>query len=224
MEKKNYTLWIIIAGAVLVLGIAYYYLIGSTPDEGGEEGSPCKSDDGRDGVIQGGVCVPPHTVNGGYVAPVVTPISSSASQSLALRSTLVNQGNTSVAQSPSVFYNNINLSQTSLGSFNLATAKGTNPALIHFITGFINQCPAFVWYKNWLYSYRGTETDSNTGAKTCYYKIDKASFPKEIKVLSNAGQCGNFKLFTSGIEYKFTEKRTDKYGNAQVEFCIYKKQ
>ena len=117
------------------------------------------------------------------------------------------------------------INESNLASYNLFTSAGNNPKLIHYALPFNQTCYSRNWYKGWLYDYRGFSQDTNTGAKTCYYGVDKSKLPAEIFVQTPAsGSCANFKLYLSGVEYRFIEIRNINAGNQQVNFCVYQRQ
>lgn len=211
----------IIVTVVIIFALIYFFVI-SPSDKSKKEGAICKTTGGIDGIIQGGSCVPPRAINPntfnylGYVngQPVALPLS--------FQSTLVDIGQTAQAVP------NFNSAhENDLTLFNILTSAGSNPTKIHYVTGFSSPCPQYIWYKNWFYSFRGTQTNDN-GNKTCYYGINKSDLPNEIKVTIPNGQtqCKNFKLYISGVEYKFSERKFESplLGSPQVSVCVYKKQ
>lgn len=116
-----------------------------------------------------------------------------------------------------------NITEASLPSFNVLTSPGSNPGKIHFVVSFNTTCAPFVWYKNWLYSYLGSTQDTVSGNKTCYYGINSAKLPAELLVDPTGTSCQNFKLYISGIEYKYDSIKPVKKGFVFVPHCVYKK-
>lgn len=202
-----------------------------------EDGTRCSTTGGsvNNGSYLNGVCIAdstggtngPHIDTnptlGGDVSPVFEP-----------NSVQVNESSIAIGQNINNFFNNIQ--EQNISSFNITTSAGSNPGYIHFKTNFQNQCPQFVWYKKWLYTFIRVENaakqveGSGVGPaqNTCYYKVDRTILPNEIKVAknNNTAQCANFKLFTSGVEYKFLETRkvTNQFSHWTTIYCIYKKQ
>lgn len=213
---------LIVAGLLFIGGIIalWYYFVYIPENSGGtgiKDGDACKTTDGKDGKISAGICVA-NTTNNILPAPVATPVITPLGKGSTLITTGASQDTTQFGYA---------IKEGNLASYNLLTSAGSNPKLIHFTVPFNQTCYASIWYKSWLYYYRGFTQDANTGMKTCYYGTDKNRMWKELLVQTPvSGTCSNFKLYLSGVEYRFTEIRLigiDQYiGN--VNFCVYKKQ
>lgn len=205
--------------ALFLIGIGYYFLY-LVPSQKSKEGSPCDTKGGtnNDGTIKGGVCV---KNSDNTLAP---PAEGNAIINPSIKSYTVHESATTPAPNPVLFLNNI--TNANIGSFNIFTSAGSNFEFINFTTQFNKQCPQYVWYKHWLYSFVASTTDANTGNKTCYYKVDKSVFPTELKIQTPNSQCSNFKFYTSGVEYKFLEIRVETPNplSTPITYCVYTKQ
>jgi hypothetical protein len=136
-------------------------------------------------------------------------------------STLITSGATGLANLPAFS----GLTEATLASSNVLTSPGSAPAKVHLVVPFNGVCDPFIWYKSWLYSFVESIQDSGTGQRTCYYAVNKSKLPAELLVATPAsGACGNFKLYLSGVEYKYVSIRNVKFGPAPgVNYCVYKK-
>jgi len=176
------------------------------------------------GTCNGGVCNCPKGYTGSDCGAIDTSIVSLPDQSLAFRSTQVNAGDVSNAQSPSSLY--LNVPYNSLSGYNVLSSP-SETKLIHYKVNNI-ACPQYVWYKSSLYSKRGEETNPANGVKTCYYGIDKSAFPAEIKIRIPvwAGDCSllNSIYFISGISYIYNRTTIEGQGTMTYHACIFKKQ
>lgn len=210
----------IVAGSVLLLVILYYVFIGSSDNKAKGEGTSCKTDDGKDGIITGGTCVPPRVIPDNS-NPNFNPNPTPVPLPLGTGSTSVN-----IADTAQAVINYTGMTEDNISSYNVLTSAGSNPNRIHYVTGFSSQCPQYVWYKNWLYSYRGTESDQN-GNKTCYYGIDKSVLPASLEIqILTSNTCTNFKVYVSGIEYKYdkTIQKPATLSSGMKSYCVYVKQ
>lgn len=210
---------IVILVIVGILGYMAYKFIFKKP----ANGTPCSSTGGsiNDGIIVDGNCIK-NTTSDSNTLP--TPDQENININPDITSPEVHYSAVSTAQNPSLFL--VNISESNMSSFNLTKAPGSNPSRIHIVTKFNTPCAQFVWYKHWLYVLSSSKADQNTGLVTCYYKIDKSVFPDEIKVSTQVGsKCNNFKLFFSGVEYRYSDTRIEHPNNfTTLQFCAYKKQ
>lgn len=205
----------IFLAVILVLGVIVYYSIVNTTANAQGEGGGSEQAPPRPNTSGTGIATPDTTAT-----PVSLPMS--------LHSTKVSGGSIIVpTKSLSAFF--IGISEANLSSFNILGSPVSNPELIHYETSFNSQCPQYVWYNRSLYALRGTDVNSTTGVKTCYYKNAQSSLPSELKVQTTAiaGQCANFKLYLSGVEYRYTKSSTETIYNpfaTTVNYCVYQKQ
>lgn len=203
MSKK--VIFFIVVGVVIVAaGIAAYFLFFSDDtDEGNNTGGNTGGGTGNSGA---------GSLN---INPNATAIG------LGYGSTAVNQADT-VGIAGADF---TGLTEDNIKSRNVLTAAGSNPAKIHFTVAFNASCPAFVWYKNWLYAFDQSVQNSNTGIKTCYYSVKPSTLPAQLLVMApTQGDCTNFKLYISGVEYKYVEKTSIVTGLGFPKlYCVYKK-
>jgi len=85
---------------------------------------------------------------------------------------VISLGKGSVLITSGVTQNAVNfgyaINESNLASYNIGTSPGSNPKLIHYVLPWNQSCFSGVWYKGWLYAYRGFTQDANSGTKTCY--------------------------------------------------------
>lgn len=207
----------IVVAVIIVFGVVYYFFLspeGDTPDP--NDGKACKTADGKDGFMKGGICVNSQQ----NPKPILDPNPVVVTLPLKTGSTSVNISDTAQA-----VINFSGLKEDNMVSYNVLTSAGSNPIKIHYVTGFASSCPQYIWYKNWLYSYRGTEQDQS-GNKTCYYGINKSILPSSLDIQLTGLTCANFQVYVSGIEYKY-DKTIIKGGGLTTSaktYCVYNKQ
>lgn len=230
------TVKVILAIVVLAFLWLAYKLIFAKP----ADGTQCDSDgDGiNDGAYLDGVCVKAETVTstGTPDTTGTQPVGTgNVGLNLAFNSIRVAKSSVSVAQNPSVAFNNM-LSST-LFDFNVLSASGSNPTLINFDTKFDSQCPQYVWYKKWLYVFRTSQiipaAQAGPGVrddvKRCYYSVSRAELPSQIRVRipSPGHSCPSLRLYISGVEYKYSTTNTETItgiGGGTATYCTYLKQ
>lgn len=219
--------------AIVVLGLLYlaYRFIFKKP----EDGTACDSDnDGvSDGIYLNGECVKPDVIDPGIGTGPGGVGGGTGGFAPQFNSVKVSKASTSPAQDPNSFFNG--LLESNIDSFNVQKSAGSNPQYIHFDTEFDSQCYQYVWHKKWLYTFVGQQavaggsaTGEGQNLKTCKYGISKASLPSQLRVriASPANPCANFRLFISGLEYKYSQTITEAgaMSSAPVTYCIYNKQ
>lgn len=224
----------IIVLIIIVLGLAWlaYKFIFKKP----EDGTACDSDgDGvNDGTYLDGVCIKTDVGSPGYNGPHIGNVGQGGNLQLdpSLNPVHVAKNKVAAGPNPLGFYNNINTGN--LSNFNILGSNISNPGLIYFTTRFDSQCPSYVWYNKWLYVFVNEKISQATGPhredeKNCYYRLDRSIFPNEFKVQlpSPVHTCPALKLFISGIQYSYSETRSEFVQSAQggswKSFCIYKR-
>ena len=209
----------IVIGSILLLVILYYAFVES-PKSNNNDGKTCKTNDGKNGIMTGGVCTLPKDTSSNSnldFNPNPVPV---VPLPLKVGSTSVN-----IADTAQAVVNFSGMSENNLASYNILTSAGSNPNKIHYTTGFASQCFPNIWYKNWLYSYRGSEIDQS-GNKTCYYGVNKSVLPASIQVQLTGSECKNYKLYISGVEYKYSKNIVGGGSiiSVPLSYCVYTKQ
>lgn len=213
----------IFAGVVIVIaGLLYLFLV-YIPSRKKNTDTPenCRTPEGEAGIIVDGVCVPQgRPVSPPSVLPTADP--TAVVLPLEFRSTKVNKTDTTSAQSPATYFNDIPLS--SVSSYNvLGFPLSGILQYIHFETPFASNCDAYVWYKNALYTLRGSQTNQ-AGIKTCYYEYKRSVFPSTIRVNIPKPPCTVFNYYIGDALYQYKEVQTQSVAVGTPKYyCIYEK-